>query len=79
MFLDLHLYLAATDIAASTEAAIGLSKDLSQNFWSQIFQSGLLIIFILNIIYSQKNSYGISSALKIVQNLSSYPEMGEKN
>ncbi len=41
MFLDLHLYLAATDIAASTEAAIGLSKDLSQNFWSQIFQSGL--------------------------------------
>ena len=35
------LYLAATDIAASTQAAVGLSKDLSQNFWSQIFQSGL--------------------------------------
>ena len=41
MLLDLPLYLAATDIAASTQAAIGLSKDMSQNFWSQIFQSGL--------------------------------------
>lgn len=41
MLLDLPLYLAATDIAASTQAAIGLSQDMSQNFWSQIFQSGL--------------------------------------